>query len=42
MHLHALVQIVSFKPGCNLNSEEYGDDMINLLGEIHLVSLLLN
>ena len=31
-------QIVGFKPGRNLNSEEYSDEDINLLGEIRTVS----
>ncbi|KAH9048606.1 hypothetical protein EDB83DRAFT_2317357 [Lactarius deliciosus] len=30
----AINQIIAFKPGRNVNSNEYGDDEIDLLGEI--------
>ena len=32
-----LLQIVGFKPGRNINSKRYGDNQINLLGEIRKV-----
>ena len=31
---HCLLQIVGFKSGYNVNSNEYGDHKIDLLGEI--------
>lgn len=36
---HSLLQIVGFKSGYNVNSNEYGDHKIDLLGEIRTVCI---